>query len=303
MKYIKNIFFLVILASLVAGCETPISLTVPNHTNPLVIEGSIENDKPATVVVSQSLSYFSEITLATILSSIDSNAVVNVSDDEGNTELLSLGFSPDHLFGLLGKAYVGSSIKGKAGHSYTLQVKSKGKVYSATTHIPSSPVQLDTLYFNKKEVADTSATIRVLIRDKSDEFNCYRFFTQIKNLDLSFSQTSIGVFDDLTFNGLSLNFELVRTPGSNVPNANMTPEEYENHYRPTFRPGDVVYVKSTTTDVATKTYWLSLQSEVSAGQNPFVTPGTHPTNIEGENVTGIWSGYHARYDTLMFKKM
>lgn len=94
MKYIKNIFFLVILASLVAGCETPISLTVPNHTNPLVIEGSIENDKPATVVVSQSLSYFSEITLATILSSIDSNAVVNVSDDEGNTELLSLGFYP-----------------------------------------------------------------------------------------------------------------------------------------------------------------------------------------------------------------
>lgn len=301
MKYIKSTCFLVILACLITACETPISLTVPNHNNPLVIEGWIENDKPATVIVSQSLSYYTEITLTTILASIDSTAVVNVSDDEGNTELLSLGFSPDHLFGLMGKAYVGSSIKGKAGHSYTLQVKSKGKVYSATTSIPSTPVLLDTLYLNKKEVTDTSATIRILIRDKGDEFNCYRFFTQIKDLDLSFSQTSIGVFDDLTFNGLTLNFELVRTSGNNVPNSNMTPEEYEDQHRATFRIGDVVYIKSTTTDVATKIYWSSLQSEISAGQNPFVTPGTHPTNIEGEDVTGIWSGYHARYDTLVFK--
>lgn len=301
MKRIRDILFISILVLIAAACETPISLTIPDHDNPTVIEGWIENGKPATVVVSQSLSYFSEITLASILSAIDTTAEVIVIDDEGNSESLSIGFSSDHLYGLLGKVYVGSVIKGKAGHTYLLKVKSKGKVYSATTIIPASPPILDTIHFNIKEPTDTSATIRILIRDNSNEFNCYRFFTQIKDLDLTFSQTSIGVFDDLTFNGLTLNFELVRMPTSNILTANMTQEEYDNYYRMTFFQGDVVYVKSTTTDVWTKSFWSSLQSEISAGQNPFVTPGTHPSNIEGENVTGIWSGYHARYDTLEFK--
>ena len=300
MKFFLKLLITSLLAIYLTGCETPISLTIPNHNNPLVIEGWIETDKPATIVISRAMSYYSEITLTTILHSIDTTAIVSVSDDEGHTEVLNLGFSFDHLYGLLGKAYVGSSIKGKAGHTYSLTVKTKNKIYTATTYIPSTPVLLDTLYFNKENATDTSATIRILFKDNADEFNCYRFFTQIKNLDMSFSQVSIGVFDDLTFNGLTLNFELVRQPTSNILSSNMTQEEYDNYYRMTFRTGDIVYIKSTTTDVDTKKYWTSLQSEISGGQNPFITPGNHPTNIKGEDVTGIWSGYNVRLDTLKF---
>ena len=108
--YHSCLFLLIIFLS---ACETPISLTIPHHKNPLVIEGWIDNDRPATVIVSRSLSYYTEITLATILQSIDTTAQVIVSDDEGNSETLSLGFSADHLYGLLGKAYVGKNIKGK----------------------------------------------------------------------------------------------------------------------------------------------------------------------------------------------
>jgi len=82
----------------------------------------------------------------------------------------------------------------------------------------------------------------------------------------------------------------------------MTQEEYENYYRISFRPGDVIFIKSTTIDQKTQKYWSSLQSELSSGQNPYITPGNHPTNIIGENVTGIWSGYNVRYDTLIFQK-
>ncbi|NLJ82759.1 MAG: DUF4249 domain-containing protein [Bacteroidales bacterium] len=294
-------FFVVFFALVLSGCETPISLTVPNHKNPLVIEAWIETDQVATVVISRSMSYYSEIDMATILRSIDTTALVEVSDDEGNTEVLSLGFSSEHLYGLLGKVYVGSTLKGKAGHSYHLTVRTKDQIYTASTYIPSTPVLIDSLYFNKVTESDTSSTIRILFSDNADEFNCYRFFTKIKDLDMAFSQVPIGVFDDLTFNGLALNFELVRQPLSNVFTANLSPEEYENYYRRTFFEGDVVYVKSTTIDVETKNYWTSLQSDISGGQNPFTTPGTHPTNIKGENVTGIWSGYNVRYDTLVFE--
>lgn len=302
MKLIQNLFLFFVTIILLTTCETPISLTIPHHENPLVIEGWIDNDQAATVIVSHSLSYYSEITLAIILQSIDTTAQIIVSDDEGNSENLSMGFSPNHFYGLLGKAYVGKNIKGKIGHSYHLTVKIKDKVYTATTTIPTTPVLLDTLYFNKKSEKDTTATIRILFTDKADELNYYRFFTQIKDLDMTFSQVSIGVFDDLTFNGLTLNFELIRAPVSNIMTANMTQEEYENYYRISFRPGDIVYIKSTTIDEKTQKYWSSLQSELSAGQNPFVTPGNHPSNIKGENVTGIWSGYNVRYDTLIFKK-
>lgn len=294
---------LVIAAVLMFGtsCETPISLEIPGHINPLIIEGWIENGKPAQVVVSNSISYYSEIDLKKIIKSIDTTAIVSVSDAYGNSEQLHLGLSVDHLFGVMGKVFVGKNIRGKAGERYFLRVETHGKIYTAETVIPSTPVLLDSIYLNIKKPEDTAALIRVFFHDKAEEFNCYRFFTQIKGLDLCFSQVSIGTFDDLTFNGLSLNFELLRTPVSNMMIANMSQEEYDDYYRASFRKGDLIYVKSTTTDEKTKNYWSSLQTEISAGQNPFVTPGTHPTNIEGENVSGIWSGYHARYDTLEFK--
>lgn len=297
--------YLTLLISVVlvfgTSCETPISLTIPGHTNPLIIEGWIENGKPAQVVVSRSLSYYSEIDLNKIMSSIDTTAIVSVSDEQGNSEQLQLGLSIDHLFGVMGKVYVGRNIRGKAGERYFLRVETYGKIYTAETVIPATPVLLDSIYLNIKKPEDTAALIRVFFHDKAEEFNCYRFFTQIKGLDLCFSQVSIGTFDDLTFNGLSLNFELLRMPVSNMMIANMSQAEYDDYYRASFRKGDLIYVKSTSIDEKTKTYWSSLQAEISAGQNPFITPGTHPSNIEGENVSGIWSGYHARYDTLFFK--
>jgi len=81
----------------------------------------------------------------------------------------------------------------------------------------------------------------------------------------------------------------------------MSQQQREDYYRSTFRPGDIIYIKSTLTDKATKEYWFPLQTDISMGMNPFLTPGTYPTNIEGENITGIWSGYNARYDTVEYK--
>ncbi|NLO42052.1 MAG: DUF4249 domain-containing protein [Bacteroidales bacterium] len=283
------------------SCETPVSLEIPGYVSPLIIEGWIENGRPATVAVSRAMSYYSEVTLSNLLASIDTNAVVEITDEDGRTERLMLRFSADHMFGLLGRVYVGELIRGQAGHSYSLRVKSGDSIYTATTYIPETTVQIDSLYLNIQNPEDTAALIRMRIQDDANAYNCYRFFTKIKGLDMTFNQVSMGTFDDLTFNGMNLFFELTRMPSSNMMVANMTPEEYENYYRVSFRKGDVIYVKSTQTDVATCRYWTSLQAVIAGGQNPFITPGTHPTNIKGNNVSGIWSGYCVRYDTVEFK--
>jgi hypothetical protein len=292
------------------SCETPISITLPHSENVKVIEGWIENDQPAIVVISNSLSYYSDVNLEAIMASVDTNAIVRISDDMGNTERLlrklDLEHSIKHPFGAYGLltqiplTYIGEQIKGIPGHTYTLYIESKGEIYTSQTTIPLNTVQVDSFglqtLFN-----DTMATLRIYFSDPAESFDCYRFFLKLKDLDLVYSQIFTGTFDDLTFNGLTGSYEMLRSPMSNLSIPGMSQQQREDYYRSTFRKGDIIYVKSTLTDKATKEYWFPLQMDVSMGMNPFLTPGTYPTNIEGENVTGIWSGYHARYDTVEYK--
>ena len=125
MKTIKIICAVVILMLLSNSCETPISITLPHSENVKVIEGWIENDQPAIVVVSNSLSYYSDVDLEAIMASVDTNAIVRISDDMGNTEQLQRKHSLEHIFGAFGLLqqmpliYVGEQIKGVPGHTYT----------------------------------------------------------------------------------------------------------------------------------------------------------------------------------------
>ncbi len=307
-KNIYSVFCLLLI--FISGCETPISLTIPNKEDTKVIEGWIENDQTATVVISRSIPYTSKIDLNAIYSSVDTAAIVRVSDDMGNTEQLQLGFSVDHIYGVLGKAYVGKTIKGIPGHTYTLYVESQGKIYTAKTIIPVNTVQVDSFALFR-QFTDTTATLRIFFTDRAHSYDCYRFFLKLyipdkpnfPDSDLHYAQIFSGTFDDLTFNGLSVSYEMLRNSQSNLPFSGMTQAQREDYYRSTFRKGDVIHVKSTLTDKATQDYWFPLQTDISMGMNPFLTPGTYPTNIEGENVSGIWSGYNATYDILPFDSL
>ena len=282
------------------GCETPVSVKLPGKENKKVIEGWIENDQPAVVIVSNLLPYFSTIDMETILASVDTNATVRITDDMGNTEQLGRGFSFDHFFGVLGYAYVGKNIKGIPGHTYTLYVESEGKTYTSQTTIPQNPVLVDSLSMQLLFSNDTTASLRIYFHDDPTTYDCYRFFLMIKDLDLIYSPIHNGTFDDLLFGGSAGSYEMLRRAMSNLPISGRTQEERDNYYRAMFRKGDIIYVKSTQVDKKTYLFWFPLQTALSTGSNPFFPPVTYPTNIEGENVAGVWSGYHARYDTIEF---
>jgi hypothetical protein len=334
MSQYKNsifIYFLICLFTF-SACETPISLKIPGKEDTKIIEGWIENDKPAVVVISKSLAYFSSVTLETILASIDTTAIVKISDDMGNTEelqrqhffdgepflyhgfafflLSSIGVNINDLSNLTPAtvqklmnlkpfAYIGKTIKGKPGHTYNLYVESAGKVYTAQTTIPLNTVQVDSFALYKRE-NDTTATLRIFLTDRAETYDCYRFFLKIDNLDWHYESVHMGSFDDLTFNGLSGSYELLRSPQANIGISGMSRTAREDYYRATFKMGDTIHVRSTLTDKAAIDYWFPLQMDIMMGSNPFMTPGTYISNIKGENVTGIWSGYHARYDTVRF---
>ena len=330
-KSVIQLFSCSIVLFVFWSCETPISVKIPGMENTKVIEGWIENDRPATVVISHSLAYFSSVSVETILASIDTNAIVKISDDMGNTEQLERPLYTDfimnypyperileHCFayflapGIITMdttallklssqktyAYVGKTIKGVPGRTYTLHVESGGKIYSAKTTIPHNTVQVDSFAFYRRS-NDTTASLRIFVTDNA-ELNYYRFFLKIDNLDWHYEQIYMGAFDNLTFSGKSASYEMLRRPQANIGIAGMSRDAREDYYRAMFRMGDVIHIRSTMTDKATIDYWFPLQTDIATGSNPFMTPGTYITNIVGENVAGIWSGYHARYDTVRF---
>lgn len=289
-----------LLCVLAVSCETPIDIELPAHEQSTVIEGWIENGQYPVVAISLSRPYYSTTSMDSILKSIQTKAKVMVTDSNtGETEQLALGKTNDHIYGLIGKAYVGKKLKGKIGHTYLLHIENNGKTYDASTTIPLSRVQLDTLYFSSKG----SSFVRILFTDPKDEFNCYRFMTKVKGDEPTFSQVYIGTFDDLTFNGQQLNFELTRMPYSNLLALEYKSlEDIKKNVM--FHRGDVVYVKSAMIDEATKKFWFALQVDLTMTNNLLVSPGVYPSNIHelnGGSVCGIWSGYHARYDTLVCK--
>jgi len=286
---------------------------LPEQAGTTVIEGWIENEKTATVAVSYSMSYYSNIGLDSIFNSVDTAATVIITDDMGNSETLQLGFSWEHIFGIIGRVYVGKTIKGIPGHTYNLYVKTaNGNEYTAKTYIPANRVEMDTIMFRINNPAtDTALPVSLYIRNNPNSYNCYRFFTRISNLSvelppilqgLRYCYGAVGCLDNLAL-GDTLFFEAFRGSVSNLAFSGMTQEERREFYRSMFRPGDTAIVRSTLIDVDSYKYWFVMQLDLQGGSNPIMVPGHYKTNLIGNNVTGIWSGYHARYDTIVFPKV
>jgi hypothetical protein len=157
-----------------AACETPISMKLPEKAGTTVIEGWIENERPAIVAVSNSMSYYSKIDFNTIFDCVDTSATVIVTDDMGNSEILQLGFCMEHIFGVIVKGYVVKTIKGIPGHTYNLFVKTaNGNEYTAQTYIPANKVQIDTIMFRVNNPAkDTALPVSLYIRNNPSTYDC-----------------------------------------------------------------------------------------------------------------------------------
>ena len=131
MKIYKILYlsFLFILFSCDGFNEeiVPISVNVEDVESILVINGEIEEEKIAWVQIS-----YSEDMDASISSPInyEINASVSIAKSDGSSEEMS------HIFNGI---YVGSSIKGKVGETYTMTINIGAQTYSATSTMLSPP--------------------------------------------------------------------------------------------------------------------------------------------------------------------
>lgn len=302
MKLKINHFLLLFSVSVCAffsSCEKEIEVELPDYDRKIVIEGTIENGSPAMVIVSKSVPYFATLDLETLMNDVFiRDAVVTVSCD-GQSEQLHFTLCEDSPIYM---AYVGHNIIGEPNKRYDLRVEYDGKVYTSSTTI-RDPFRLDSVWLAFLDEKDTLPTSRIQLSDNPATHDYYMFRIKVhgKKLHDRLWVTSMPVaFDDATFSGQTVNYEILRANPSALFMATMTDEEKQEYYRLTYRKGDTVYLKTSMLDYDAYQYWSAMTYQLAVGQNPFMSPAPVPCNITGDNVIGNWCGFASTVDTLYY---
>lgn len=114
-----------------SSCEKEITVNLNSSEPRIVIEGLIKLDSTATVRITKSKDYNTDGVFPAV-----NGAIVTISDDAGNTEVLK-----QNTAGL----YCAQTIKGVVGRTYNLSVKVEDKEYTSISKMPQ-PVEIDTMY-------------------------------------------------------------------------------------------------------------------------------------------------------------
>lgn len=278
------------------SCEKDITIRLDDTTETLVVDASIENGRPPLVFLSRSLSFFSEISPEILAASFVRNAEVYLADGVNRHRLRE--DSVESFPGSFIYYYTNdpsnpsTAITGRLEGSYTLDITTGGKSYSARTTIPSITRRIDSLWWEKVDKADDTNQVKLIIRatDKPGFGNYIRYFTKTNRE--RFLPGFNSVFDDQVIDGTTYTFPVDRGFDKNLD---------VQDYEPFFYRGDTVTVKLCEIDKVTYDFWRTFEFSYQSVGNPFSTPVKVLSNISN-GALGYFGGYAAQYRTLIIPK-
>lgn len=193
-------FWMGILSSAcLCACEKTIHFDLDQSPSSLVVDASIENNKPPVVVLSSSLNYFSQITPDILENSFVHDAVVTVSDGLNTRQLKEYVVDSDaynYYYYSIDTIAPSDHFVGQFNTHYTLLIQSNGKQYSASTNITSVRKKIDSLWWLPAP-ENPDATAVVLdgrITDPAGYGDYIRYFTSVNGA--SFLPGLMSVYDD-----------------------------------------------------------------------------------------------------------
>lgn len=306
-----------------SSCEKEIQIDLPEAEAGLVVEGRIESGQPPYIILTKSTGYFESTDINTFLSSFVHNAKITVT--EGNTSYslpemclndlppeyrpmaaAFLGIAEEDLVGInyciytipISDLFSGNFLKGEAGRSYRLTIETEGKIYTSVTKIPE-PVPLDSVWFSLDGADTLFGFAWAHLTDPDTLGNAYRWSAQRINLgsngkskDGGFIHPFGSSFDDKFINGKSFEFGYDR--GHRPSEEGIQEEGEKQHF---YKLGDTVVIKFCAIEKNVMEFIRKYETEIWNNGNPFASPSTIPTNIEG-GALGLWAGYGASYDTV-----
>jgi len=304
VKQPKIIFYSFLISLFLFACQTEIEVKIPEYYNKLVVEGYIENDEYPIVMLLRSTPYFSTMNIDVLMDSVlISDAIVTVTADNGESEILQLDFVEESPLMI---AYTGKTLKGALNMGYTLKIEWNNKVYTSYTKIFNT-FDLDSVWFQSISARyDSSANLRIQMTDKATQTQYYQFKVKVTNSkfqDRVWINTIPAAFDNIVFRGQTFNYEIIRGSPSMLFMPEMSEEDRRDYLRMDYRLGDTVYMKYGQIDFDAYSFWLSASSEITFGQNPFMNPSPIYSNIKcntGEKALGVWSGLAAKTVRLVF---
>lgn len=278
----RGVCFLIILLS---SCTEDVNLSVVGGEKKIVIEGSIENGKPAKVIVTRNSPVSQAIDVNSILVT---DAKVYVSDGIA-IDTLTLGVDSFASFPLL---YNGSAVIGVPNQTYYLTVVADGKTYTAITTIPE-PLALDSVWWKPQPPSDTLGWAWAHISEPAGYGNGYKWFAK-RSGDRRYLAPFGSTFDDKFIDGKSFDFAYNRGSDPNDPTAN-DPDDITRGY---YKYSDTIYIKFCTIDYNTTKFYTTYEAAMQTNGNPFASPVSIISNING-GALGVWGGFGCIYDTIM----
>ncbi len=286
----KRISFAILF--LFSSCEKAVHFNLHQADSQLVVDASIESNKPPLVVLSKSLDYFSKITPELLSQSFVHNAYVTVSNgsdtmllkeyavDTGGNSIYYYSIDPNDPHSFLGSF----------GTAYDLHIEVNGQVYTAHTSIPALTKKIDSLWWKPAPAnPDTNKTVLMArITDPPGFGNYIRYFTSVNNGPFFPGLNS--VFDDQVVDGTTYSITVERGVNRNED------IDYDNYSF--FERGDTVFVKFCNIDKATFDFWRTMEYNYQSIGNPFSSPTKVLGNISN-NALGYFGGYAAQYVSLI----
>jgi len=257
-KQIKYLCLLIVVSVSVCSCEKVIDVKLDSSASQIVIEGNITNQPgQQTIKISQSVPYTDSNSYPPV-----TGAIVNVTDDNGNSWVFTESAPGSYTFGPL---------RGRPGRTYTLEIKVNDLLYTASSTMPDS-VLIDFLDIKEFEFGDeTQKQMQVHYSDPADVVNQYRFVMKINGVQ----SKSVYAENDRLTNGNS-------TPTILFFSGDDDDDE--------LKTGDHVDVEMQCIDKNVFTYWNTLSQQTQNGPGGGVTPGNPPSNISN-NALGYFSAH------------
>jgi hypothetical protein len=293
----KTIYYLFIMSVLLTGCEKKVTFDLEESSPVTVVDGSIEDGQPPVIILSHSFDYFSEINPQLLLNSFIHDAEVTISDGIRTEKLKEYSYAlaaNTRIYYYTADSTLGSNLfRGALNTSYTLEIKSAGKVFTAVTSIPALAKKVDSLWWKKPPVTKdtTKAIVMARVTDPPGFGNYIRYFTRLNNEPFHPGFTS--AYDDQIIDGTTYDVEVEKGVDRN---AAIDLEEYAFFHR-----DDTVTVKFTNIDRATFDFWRTMEYSYSSIGNPFSTPTRVLGNIKG-GALGYFGGYAVQYKTLIIPR-
>jgi hypothetical protein len=286
-------WFIAVLAITLASCEKDINFDLAETSPVLVVDAQIENDLPPTVVLTKSLSYFSNISPDLLANAFIHDAEVYISNGVLTHKMkeysypLVAGFT-GYYYGI-DSSSLATAFTGAYNTRYSLRIVLEGKEYLSQTSIPALRGVLDSVW-TKPAPQNPDTNTRVLFVRGTDPVgrgDYARYFTKVNSGPFLPGENS--VFDDQVIDGTTFDVQLVRGIDRNDP-----PKSDSNF----FKKGDTITVKFANIDKPTYTFWNTWEFAYQSIGNPFAQPNKVIGNVSN-GALGVFAGYGAVYRTII----